>query len=73
MKVNTNHFVDKLNRVFGSPFLPTGFFKAESDGKGLKLWIGDRDLHIDGKGEFKGSGSNVGEGRSWEVKRLSTK
>jgi len=73
MKANTDHLVAELNRAFGPPFLPVGFFKAgpraKGFGKGLKLKIGDRDLELDGKGKLCASGSNVGEGVAWEVRR----
>ena len=70
MKANTDHLVNALNRAFGPPFLPTGFFRAEAGGKGLKLRIGDRDLQINGKGKLMASGSNVGTGRSWEINKI---
>lgn len=74
MKFKSEHFSRELNRAFGSPFLPKGFFAAgprgKGLGKGLKLRIGDRDLEIDGKGHFVGSGFNVGQGKEWDVKRL---
>ena len=70
MKVNTDHFVAELNLAFGFPFLPEGFFKAVPGGKGLKLKIGDRDLDLDGKGKFRASGSDVGKGKRWEIKKL---
>ena len=70
MKANTDHFVAELNRVFGPPFLPAGFFKAAPGGKGLKLKIGDRDLEVDGKGKLCASGSNVGKSRTWEIKKI---
>jgi len=70
MIFKTDHFVAELNRVFGPPFLPAGFFKAAPDGKGLKLKIGDRDLEVDGKGKLRASGSNVGSGKQWEIKQI---
>ena len=73
MKANTDHLVAELNRAFGPPFLPAGFFRAgpraKGFGKGLKLKIGDRDLEIDGKGKLCASGSNVGKGVVWEIKK----
>jgi hypothetical protein len=70
MKINTDRFVNELNRVFGPPFLPIGFFKASFDGKELRFKIGDRDAEMNSEGEFWASGTNVGFGKRWKIERL---
>lgn len=73
MKGNTDNIVAELNKVFGDPFLPKGFFQAsprgKGKGKGLIIKIGDRDIELDGKAHVVGSGSTVGPGKVWEIKR----
>ena len=70
MKANTDHLVRELNKSFGPPFLPEGFFKAAPGGEGLKLRIGDRDLDLDGKGKVRSAGTAVGLGKKWKIERL---
>jgi hypothetical protein len=69
MRASLTNLIDEFSRAFGPPFLPKGFFKAEPDGKGLRMEIGDRTLILDGKGRLESSGSNVGTGRQWDIKR----
>jgi hypothetical protein len=63
-------FLERLAREFGAPFLPEGFFQVKDlpDGT-VVLEVGDRDVHLDAKGEFLGSGSSVGDARGWRIVR----
>ncbi len=64
-------FLVKLADNFAPPFLPDGFFKLNNreDGSHV-LSIGDRDVELGREGEFLGSGSNVGEAKAWEIRRI---
>ena len=70
MKANTDHLVRELNKSFGPPFLPEGFFEAAPGGKSLKLRIGDRDVEIDGKGKVRSAGTAVGLAKRWRIEKF---
>lgn len=69
MIVGSDVFSEELNRMFGPPFLPDGFFEAESHGTMVRIRIGDRDVTFNAYGHSISSGTNVQDAREWDVKR----
>jgi len=65
---------EEFNRSFNGSFMPDGFCKAEvirhKDKRYLQIQLGDRDVEFDEEGNNTGSGSAVGEGVRWEIKRV---
>ena len=67
-------FLKQLLEHFNPPFLPDGFVKLREPDEEIDTWnvqIGDRDVSFliddDGKVEFTGAGTAVGDGTEWDV------
>lgn len=61
--------LEDLAYSFQYPFSPFGFVAwGDYDGD-FHLFIGDRDVCVDWRGDLVARGTNVGEGKGWAVSR----
>jgi len=59
--VDIDKFIEQINDCFGEPFLEKDLVKAKRDsqGGGLCLRIGDRDIQFDDNLHFVGRGTYI--------------
>ena len=63
-------FLEALVKLLAHPFLPKDFVTLSYREDGFIFSVGDRAVEIGRTGQFSGSGTNVGDGKTWEVKRV---